>query len=84
VIALTEHFCAVKFPALLASFPVVLKLLYDEDLVTEEIILAWTDDDYRKLHAHFQVTPTQAAALKKSLEPFVYWLQNAEEESDDE
>ncbi|OQR85984.1 eukaryotic translation initiation factor 5, partial [Thraustotheca clavata] len=84
LIALVEHFCAIKFPTLLNTFPVVLKHFYDEDLVAEDTILAWSVDETRKNYAHYEITPTQAAALKKALAPFVEWLENAEEESDEE
>jgi len=47
-----------------SDFIVILKKLYDDDVLEEEAILEWNDksDD------------------KKILEPFVYWLQNADSE----
>ncbi|KDO20176.1 hypothetical protein SPRG_14524 [Saprolegnia parasitica CBS 223.65] len=84
LIALTEHFCAVKVPALLHSFPVILKLLYDEDILAEDTILSWSVDETRKNYAHYEVTDAHAAALKKALTPFIDWLENAEEEESDE
>ena len=36
-----EWFCATKYPALAKDFHMVLKVLYDEDLVEEEVFLDW-------------------------------------------
>ena len=61
----------------------VLKALYDEDIVEEDIILAW--------HARpstgkaLGVTPVAAEKVRKAAAPFVGWLEEAsDEESDDE
>ncbi|RLN91176.1 hypothetical protein BBJ28_00004755 [Nothophytophthora sp. Chile5] len=84
LLALTEHFCAVEQPALLTSYPILLKLLYDEDLLEEECLVAWATNGVRKEYAHWAVTDELAAKLKALLKPFIEWLENAEEESEDE
>jgi translation initiation factor 5 len=84
LLALCEHFCAVAHPELTKSFPILLKLLYDEELLEEDVLLGWAAT--RKEFAHWEVTPEQAATLLALLKPFTEWLENAEEESgsDDE
>jgi translation initiation factor 5 len=81
LVALLEHFCAVKFPSLLPQFPIFLKAFYDAELVPEEIILTWVNPSIRKNYAHYQVSDKQAAVLQTSLAPFIEWLKNADEES---
>lgn len=82
LIAMTEHFCAVVHSEMITSFPIVLKLLYDEDLLDEDTLVAWPD--VRNAFGHWEVNAEQAAKLAALLKPFVEWLENAEEESDDE
>lgn len=48
----------------------LLHKLYDKDILSEDIVTKWFD----KL---------EASPLKKSVEPFVKWLQEADEESED-
>lgn len=52
--------------------PFVLKHFYDKDYITEEVILKWASSLEKQ------------GELYKSVAPFVAWLQEAEEESDDE
>ncbi|TYZ57822.1 hypothetical protein PybrP1_005542 [[Pythium] brassicae (nom. inval.)] len=79
LLALCEHFCAVAHPELTKSFPILLKLLYDEELLEEDVLLGWAAA--RKEFAHWEVTAEQAATLLALLKPFTEWLENAEEES---
>lgn len=73
--------CGVKFPdALLKSVSAVLKTLYDEDVVEEEVIIKWFED-----------SPIEGAdsdgglgRVKASAQPLVDWLKNAEEEEDED
>ncbi|KAI8817971.1 eIF4-gamma/eIF5/eIF2-epsilon-domain-containing protein [Fimicolochytrium jonesii] len=58
--------------AVMSKILVLLKDLYDADLVEEDIILAW----------HSSLSP-EAADLKRRVEPFVSWLQTAEEEDEE-
>lgn len=80
LLAQVEYFCTIAFPNATQSYPLALKLLYDHDILDEENILSWKDK--RGQYAYRQVSdPDQLQAI---LEPFVTWLQQAEEESQDE
>ncbi|CAN0913791.1 Eukaryotic translation initiation factor 5 [Linum grandiflorum] len=57
------------------ELPLVLKALYDADVLEEEYILQW----YQKLRAS-----NKESKIVKSAEPFIDWLQNAESESEEE
>lgn len=62
----------------------VLKVLYDEDIVEEALIVGWYErSDAGKV---LGVEPSAAAAVRACAKPLVEWLQEAEseEESDDE
>ncbi|TDH67046.1 hypothetical protein CCR75_004146 [Bremia lactucae] len=83
LLALAEHFCAVKYPTLLSAYPIVLKLLYDQDLLEEECLVAWASKGIRKEYAHWEVTEEVAGQLQTLLQPFIEWLANAEEESEE-
>ncbi|GMH21821.1 hypothetical protein Nepgr_023664 [Nepenthes gracilis] len=54
----------------------VLKVLYDADLLEEEFILEW----YRR----GCTSDTKSSPIWKNVKPFVEWLQNAESESEEE
>ena len=60
----------------------MLQALYDEDIVDEDLIVAW----YGKPSAAkaLGVEPSAAAAVREAAKPFVEWLEEAEsdEESD--
>lgn len=61
----------------LKKFPLVLKALYDEDVVEEEHIIQWFENSDSDM--------VDADAAKKSRavsKPFIEWLQTADEESD--
>ena len=45
LIAAFEWFCGRKYATLVKYFPIVLKLLSDEELVEEEIFFAWAWSD---------------------------------------
>lgn len=82
LIAFFGKFCTVKFPAFLPSYPIILKALYDEDVLEEETLLEWTSCEEK--YAMSEVSNGQRKELKISLQPFIDWLQNAEEESDED
>lgn len=50
--------------------PFVLKYFYDQDYVSEDVILKWANN------------LDKTSQLYKAVEPFVEWLEEAEEESD--
>lgn len=60
--------------ALKKSVPHILKGLYDEDVVDEEILLAW----------HAKKSKGETLKVKEAAKVFIDWLKNAEEESDEE
>eukprot|EP00897_Mesotaenium_endlicherianum_P006137 jgi/Mesen1/5551/ME000280S04668 len=60
----------------------ILKVVYDEDVVEEEQILAWYDD--KTSGTALGLTPEQSATVKSASAPFVKWLRDAEPESEEE
>ncbi|KAJ2959618.1 hypothetical protein NQZ79_g4935 [Umbelopsis isabellina] len=65
---------------LLSKVPIILKKLYDADIVEEDALLKWGEKPSKRY-----VDKDTSKAVKKSAAPFLDWLQNAsEEESDDE
>ena len=59
----------------------MLKLLYDEDVVEEDFMQAW----FAKAGAAkvLDVPEDAAAAVRKAAEPFLTWLDEAEEDESD-
>lgn len=76
-----EEFCGVKHRDLLAKFPLILKALYDLDLLEEEVILAWGEKVSKKY-----VDKKIAKELHEKAQPFLKWLKEAEtdDSSDDD
>jgi translation initiation factor 5 len=62
----------------------VLQVLYDEDIVEEELIVAWHDK--ASAGKTLGIDADAAAAVRKAAAPFVEWLKEAEsdDESDEE
>ncbi|CAM9970879.1 unnamed protein product [Hapterophycus canaliculatus] len=72
-------------PNLISFFPVILKHLYDSDIVEEEAMLMWAGEQGRS----DEFTPPalsdeQVAALRAKATPFVTWLEEADEEDDED
>lgn len=72
-------------PNLMGFFPVILKHLYDADIVEEEAMLMWAGEEGRSE----EFTPPalrdeQVAALRAKATPFVTWLEEADVEGDDD
>jgi translation initiation factor eIF-2B subunit epsilon len=65
-----------KGAAFAEIFPQLLKLMYERDIVGEEALLAWAEE---KTHAD-----EEEKRFLRLAEPFLEWLQEAEEESSDE
>lgn len=86
LIAATEWFCGTKYPELVRKFPIMLKQLYDADLVEEEVFYAWSTDYTRnEFSAESSLIGLDTLeALKEAAKPFITWLQSAEEEGEDE
>ncbi|KAJ3417582.1 hypothetical protein HDV05_000039 [Chytridiales sp. JEL 0842] len=64
---------------MLAKTPLVLKAFYDEDLLDEEVVLAWGDKVSKKF-----VDKKTAAEIREKAGPFLNWLKEADEESEEE
>lgn len=61
--------------ALLPRVPHLLKLLYDQDIVEEEVLLDWSKRVSKKY-----VSKEVAQEIHERARPFIKWLQEAEEE----
>lgn len=62
-------------------FPVLIKQLYDEDAIEEDVILSWAGEG-RNEYTLATVDEESRAALRGEAEPVVVWLQD--DDSDDE
>ncbi|XP_059283838.1 eukaryotic translation initiation factor 5-like [Lycium ferocissimum] len=70
-----EAFCGKSNSVALKEVALVLKALYDADLLEEEYIVQW----YNK-----GVAANKDSKIWKNVKPFVEWLQSAESESEEE
>lgn len=87
LIAAMEWLCGSRHPDKLKRvFPLLLKQLFEEDLVEEDTFFAWAADlDRNDYSAHQSMIDLDTLEeLKKAAAPFITWLQEAEEEDDDE
>jgi translation initiation factor 5 len=81
-----ERLCGVLYPALEKSYPMILKLLYDEDVLEEEYILGWscallpTSTEY----GFVDVSDEVRSKLDKANMPFITWLQQADEDEEED
>lgn len=74
-----EAFCG-ELPANASKeIALLLKVLYDEEILEEEHILAWHDAGKGSAG-----NGSKGAAVRKSAQPFVDWLRSAEAESEEE
>lgn len=72
-----EAFCNHARVEAVKEVPLVLKFLYDEEILEEEIIYDWFDKSTTE-------TEKKALPIWKYVKPFVEWLKNAEAESEEE
>jgi len=82
-----EKLAATTHPSLMPKFPIILKKLYDADVLDEKDILDWHAkglDADRHTDVPDALTDDIRANLLKATQPFIVWLQEAEEEGDDD
>jgi translation initiation factor 5 len=59
--------------------PTILKLFYDEDLLTEEVILNWADNKFEEqLKTHFRYSKEVDEQFKVASKPIIDWLRASE------
>ena len=64
---------------LISKVPLILKALYDSDIVDEEVFLEWGKKASKKY-----ASKETAVAIQAKAEPFLKWLKEADEESESE
>lgn len=74
-----ERFLGIEKPELIPQLPAILMQLYDKELISEEIIINWGSKVSKKY-----VPKDVSKKVRKASKPFITWLQEAEEESDEE
>lgn len=74
-----ERFFGLEKPKLIPQVPKILHAFYDKDLLSEEVLIHWGTKVSKKY-----VPKDVSKKVRKAAKPFVKWLQEAEEESDDE
>merc|ERR1739845_189072 len=78
LISAAEFICSEKSK----NFPVLLKQLFDEEVLQEKVILEWACDG-RSDYTLKSINEETRASLRAEAEPVIAWLQ-VEESSDDE
>lgn len=81
--ALEEFFCKTHVE-LKKAFPLVLKQLYDQDVLEEEIILDWANAGVTHQFSPTSVSAPDLNELRASAERFIVWLREADEDDDDD
>ncbi|KAJ2779642.1 eukaryotic translation initiation factor 5 [Coemansia javaensis] len=74
-----ERLISANPDALLAKTPAVLKALFDREIVSEEVLLDWGKKPSKKY-----VERDDAKKIHKAAQPFLEWLETAEEETESE
>lgn len=74
-----ERFLGLEKQELIPLLPKILVKLYDSDLVSEEVIVEWGLKVSKKY-----VPKDVSKKVRKAAKPFIKWLQEADEESDEE
>ncbi|KAK4711987.1 hypothetical protein R3W88_006500 [Solanum pinnatisectum] len=71
-----EEFCGKSNPAAVKEVALVLKALYDADVLEEEFIVQWYQEGVAGVK--------KDSKIWKNVKPFIDWLQSAESESEDD
>lgn len=75
-----ERLIGLLYPTeLISQTPKILHAFYDRDLISEDVIIRWGSKVSKKY-----VPKDVSKKVRKAAKPFVQWLQEAEEESDEE
>lgn len=74
-----ERFLGLEKPELITAVPKILHKLYDSEIISEEAIVEWGSKVSKKY-----VPKDVSKKVRKAAKPFVKWLQEADEESDEE
>ena len=64
-----------------AQVALILKLFYDNDVVDESLITAWHDK--KSAGRVLGVTAEAAASVRSAAQPFIKWLEEADEDESD-
>ena len=64
-------------PKLLKQLPAILQLLYQHELVEEQVFLLWNNSVSRKF-----VRKSVGEEVRQAAEPFIEWLKTEEEEDE--
>ncbi|KAJ8600719.1 hypothetical protein CTAYLR_003931 [Chrysophaeum taylorii] len=81
-----EKLAAVDHESLQSKFPIILKKLYDADVLEEQAILDWHRADHvdRDVHLPDAVDDDMHQKLLKATDPFITWLKEAEEDGEED
>lgn len=74
-----ERMIGVNHPELVNKVPKILMTLYDEDIISEEVVRDWATHVSKKY-----VDKETSRNIRKMARPFLKWLDEADEESEDE
>jgi translation initiation factor 5 len=75
----TERFVGMDHPELINSIPSILMAYYEHELATEETITNWGTKASKKY-----VDVQTSKKVRKAAEPFLKWLEEAEDDSEEE
>jgi len=78
-----EYVMAMMVSERMKEYPQILKVLYDEDVIDDEIIVGWYQQPAASQKA-LGITPEKGEDVRKVCEAFVEWLQEDDEESDED
>ncbi|KAI8915068.1 domain found in IF2B/IF5-domain-containing protein [Entophlyctis helioformis] len=74
-----ERLVGIAHPELLAKTALILKALYDEEIVEEDVFLSWGDKPSKKY-----VDKKLSKEIRSKAEPFLNWLREADEDDDED
>lgn len=75
----TERFVGKEHPKLVTQVPKILLTFYQEDLVSEAVLKNWGSKASKKY-----VDIATSKKVRKSAEPFLEWLENAESDEEED